>query len=383
MPKPDSPASAPVPVGWVSCVGEKGGAEVLMLNTARELACKGFPARMAQLRSGPLDAECEALGIPVTVFPRHRMRNLPAVLWTVVRIARWARRNRIGLLHGNGFRAHAYSGPASRLAGIPNVLTVHSPEPPGLFTRSILRIPCDGLVANCETTADWFRAHGGSPRIAWPGVPVGTLSPGAPREELESRFGIAPGRRWVSMVSRIQKHKGHVHFVRAVAAAAKAGQDVHGIVVGAPLFGLDEGLLPALKAEAASLGVAGRMTFTGFVDDRTVAGFQAASTVGLHTAMTEDFGIAIAESMARGVPVVAFAASGPSHLIQPGTGWLAPIGDQALLDAALCGALSDPDRLRAFGEAARLRVLANFTMERHAAVVGEIYHGLLAARNRG
>ncbi len=362
-------------------MGEKGGAEVLMLNTIRVLARKGFPARMAQLREGGLEQECGAIGVPVTLFPRHRMRNLPVLLWNAVRLARWARRNRIMLLHGNGFRAHAYSGIASRLVGIPNVLTVHSPEPPGGFTRAILAIPCDGLVANCETTASWFREHGCSPRIAWPGVPVDSMEPGVSREELESRFGIPPGRRWISMVSRIQKHKGQIHFVRAIASVAKR-EDVHGIVVGAPLFGLDAELLPELKAEATALGVEDRITFTGFVDDRTVAGFQAASAVGLHTALLEDFGIAVAESMARGIPVVAFAASGPAHLIQQDTGWLAPVGDQGCLDACLLEALSDPARLRSFGEAARRRVQENFTMERHAAVVEGLYRELLAARSR-
>ncbi len=182
------------------------------------------------------------------------------------------------------------------------------------------------------------------------------------------------------MVSRIQKHKGQIHFVRALASAA-AKENVHGILVGAPLFGLDAELLPMLKAEATALGVLDRITFTGFVDDPTVAGFQAASAVGLHTALLEDFGIAVAESMARGIPVVAFSASGPAHLIQPGTGWLAPVGDQRRLDACLSEALSNPERLRCYGEAARRRVQENFTMERHAAVVEGLYRELLAARS--
>jgi len=371
-----TPAEPPATIAWVSCVGEKGGAEVTMLHTFRVLDQARFTPRMIQLRPGPVEAEALALGVGTDVLAKHRMRNVFGVGLAVFRICRLVRRHRIRLLHGNGFRAHAYSGLAARLTGIPNVLTVHSPEPPGLFTRALLQIPCDHLIANCQTTADWFTGAGLSPEIIWPGVNSTHLRRRSTREDLAARYGIPADRQWVSMCARIQRHKGQHHFIRTI-AAQPAGLGVHGILVGAPLFGLDGDYLVELKAEVARLGISDRITFAGFVDDADAAGFQAASAVNLHTALLEDFGLAVVESMILGVPVVAFAASGPAVIITPGTGWLAPAGNQSALDARLTEALQSPELRVRFGAAARQRALDHYTIEHHVARTEEAYARLL------
>ena len=71
--------SRPAKVAWISCVGEKGGAEVTMLHTFRVLDRTRFIPAMVQLRPGPLEAEATAAGAEVFVLKQHRMRNLPAV----------------------------------------------------------------------------------------------------------------------------------------------------------------------------------------------------------------------------------------------------------------------------------------------------------------
>ena len=179
------------------------------------------------------------------------------------------------------------------------------------------------------------------------------------------------------MCARIQRHKGQQHFLKAIAAAARQF-DVQGVLVGAPLFGLDEDYLAELKALAQSLGIADRISFTGFVANEDAAGFQAATTVLLHTALREDFGLSLAEANVLGVPAVAFATVGPAVIITTGeTGWLAPVGDQGALDAALIDALSSPERLTRFGQAARERIRASFSIEQHVRQTEGIYRRLL------
>lgn len=376
-----NPAAPPRParVALISCVGEIGGAEVLLLETLEALDRREFLPSVIQLRPGPLEARARESGFPVTVLPAHRMRNLPAVVRTAWRIRQCVRTQGIDLLHSNAFRAHAYGALAARLAGLPEVVTVHSPEPGGWFTRAILAPRPGQVIANCDATAGWFRAHGWPAEVLWPGVNLRRLAAHTPRAELAARYQLDPGRPWVAMCSRLQPHKGQEYFLRALAALPRES-GVQGVVVGAPLFGLNEEYLTGLRRLAEELGLGDRVRFVGFIPGPDVAGFQAASAVVVHSAVIEDFGLAVAEPMALGTPVVAFAAAGPAVIIAPGTGWLAPVGDQPALNQALREAMDSPELRARRGEAARARVRAHYTIEQHAAGTAAAYRRLLGRR---
>lgn len=369
----------PARVALISCVGEIGGAEVLLLEALEALDRREFLPSVIQLRPGPLEARCREAGFPVTVLPAHRMRNLLAVGRTALRIARLVREQGIDLLHSNAFRAHAYGALAARRAGIPELVTVHSPEPGGWFTRAILALRPGHVIANCDATARWFRENGWDAEVLWPGVNLRRLAAHTPRAELAAQYRLDPSRPWVSMCSRIQPHKGQEYFLRALAALPQEA-GVQGIVVGAPLFGLNEDYLTGLHRLASQLGLSDRVRFVGFIPGADVAGFQVASAVVVHSAVIEDFGLAVAEPMALGTPVVAFAAAGPAVIIAPGTGWLAPVGDQQALNDALREAVLSPELRMQRGEAARARVQAHYTIERHAAGTAANYRRLLGAR---
>ncbi len=351
-----------------------------MIECLRVLNRAEFRPHVILLRPGPLEIELQGLGVRTHVLKTHRMRNLIGVAGAVGAIRRLVREHGLRFLHANAFRAHAYAGLVRKIDRLPNVVTVHSPEVPGIFTKLLLALPVDAVLANCTATSDAFRPFGWQSEVIWPGINVSHLQSHPGREELAARHGIPQERIWVSMCARIQRHKGQKHFLRAIAAAARKF-DVHGLLVGAPLFGLDEDYLTELKSLAAQLGIQDRVSFTGFVSNEDVAGFQAASSLTLHTALREDFGLSLAEANALGVPAVAFAAVGPAVIIRPGeTGWLAPVGDQDALDSCVLEALADPARLSAFGAAARDRIQAEFSIERHVRQTEAVYRRINGRR---
>ena len=62
-------------VAWVSCVGEKGGAETLMIECLRELDRSRFEPSVIQLRPGPLTEMLRAIDVEV-----HDLRHLGNII---------------------------------------------------------------------------------------------------------------------------------------------------------------------------------------------------------------------------------------------------------------------------------------------------------------
>jgi glycosyltransferase involved in cell wall biosynthesis len=365
---------APAKIAWISAVGEKGGAEMTMLRTFRYLNPERFAPSVFLLRPGPLEAELKVLRVPVYALKPHRMRNVLGVAACVLAMRRIIRAEGLHLLHSNGFRPHVYGGWASRLAGVPEVWTVHSPERKTWFNRFVLSLPAAQVITNCPRTSDFFASAGHPNQMIWPGVDIARLDQGTPRAVLAERFGLPPQARWISTAARLQRYKGQHHFVRALAALPPQLGPVHGVVIGGALFGMELDYMEELKAEARQLGVGDRVHFTGFVADEDVAGLLAASDLVVHAALDEDFGITVAEAQMLGRAVVAFAAVGPSYILVDGeTGRLVPVGDQGALNAALAAALADPATLQRWGQAGRERSRAHYGIVTHTEKTEGIY----------
>jgi len=369
--------SAPVPIAWVSCVGEKGGAETLMIECLRRLDRGRFSPHVIQLRPGPLQGLLEEIGVEVHVLPEHRMREIHRVAAAIEGIRGVVRKRGLRLLHSNGFRAHVYGGLAAAISGVAEVWTTHTVEQSGLSTSAILAIPTDAVLANCPRTEEYFRRRCDAPvEMIWPGVDPNLSDRATGREKLAETYGLPVFGRWVSIGGRLQRYKGQIEFLRAMASVA--APDVHGIVIGGSLFGQETEYQRELRETASSLGVSRRVTFTGFVPDRDLAGLLRESYVTLHPAHDEDFGLAVAEAQVMGVPCIAYAAVGPSAIIIEGkTGWLAPIGDQEGLNRHLEHALSHPDETLRRGRNARLSCIARFGVEEHVSKTMEVYRRVL------
>ena len=87
----------------------------------------------------------------------------------------------------------------------------------------------------------------------------------------------------------------------------------------------------------------------------------------------EGFPVAPLEAMACGLPVIAGQASGVREILQRGEadgGLQVPAGDVAALAAGIAALLDDPERARAAGAAARLRIERQFSVPAVGAQLG-------------
>lgn len=369
--------SRPAKILWVSCVGEKGGAEVYMNNLLRRLDRTRFEPHVALLRPGPLAQELKEMDVRVHELPAHRMRELGAVARTIGQLTQLIRQEGIALVHSNGFRAHVYGGLAAWRAKVPECWLVHTAEVRHWSTWAIQRIPTTHVQGNCHRTVDYFVERGFPTTLMWPSVDVDELSQQSSRTQLAKKFNVPANARWLVMAARLQRYKGHAHFLQALAGLPV---DTHGVILGGSLFGMEPTYRAELEEIAAQLGIQERVHFTGFVSDAELHGFLAQSELVVHPALDEDFGLSVAEAQALGKPVIAFAAHGPQAIIDDGvTGRLVPIGDQTGLERSIQRALSSPERLQAWGEAARLRAQKHFSTKAAVAQLHSIYAACLRA----
>jgi glycosyltransferase involved in cell wall biosynthesis len=172
------------------------------------------------------------------------------------------------------------------------------------------------------------------------------------------------GPRLVVGAGRLVYYKGFDYLVRSMA-------DVDGRLV---ILG-DGPLRAELRALAARMGVADRVDLPGSVP-ALAPWYHAADVFALPAvARSEAFGLVQLEAMAAGTPVVnTWLDSGVPFVSRDGeTGITVPPADVDALAAALDRLLDDAPLRRRMGEAGRLRVHREFSLERMVARTLAVY----------
>ncbi len=203
--------------------------------------------------------------------------------------------------------------------------------------------------------------------------PRGAADPAA-RRRLEEDLGVPPGARLVVAVGRMVDKKGFEYLVEAAPAILAGRGDVRVVLGG----GGD--LLPALRARAEGLGLAGRVLFPGGLShDRVLEILAAAEVVAMpsvrdRSGNIDGLPVVVLEAMAAARPVVASRVAGIPLAVEDGaTGVLVPERDAGALGAAVGRLLDDPERGRSLGEAGRRRVERELTWTAIARIHDRIY----------
>lgn len=140
----------------------------------------------------------------------------------------------------------------------------------------------------------------------------------------------------------------------------------------------------SLRALARELRIEDRVRFAGHVDDAqlTLAYAQADVFCLPSIERTEAFGVVLLEAMRARLPVIATSipGSGVSYVVADGvSGELVVPGDAQALARTIRSFAADPARRARYGEAGRARWQSEFTLDRCADRVLELYHSLFAA----
>lgn len=108
----------------------------------------------------------------------------------------------------------------------------------------------------------------------------------------------------------------------------------------------------ALEALASALGVADRVTFTGYLDDAAVRDLYARCSAVFYAPWDEDYGLVTLEAFHSRKPVVTTTdAGGVLEFVRDGETGLVAEPDPASIASCLTRLLADKDRARQLGEA--------------------------------
>jgi starch synthase len=311
------------------------------------------------------------------------------------------------IVHSHTWYANAAGQLASRLHGIPHVVTAHSLEPlrpwkaeqlgggyrlSSWIEQSSFENAAAVIAVSHGMRADILRSYPAlDPErvsVVYNGIDLEKWKP-VTDDAVLADLGIQSDRPTVVFVGRITRQKGLPYLLRAIERLSPEVQVV--LCAGAPDT-------PEILEEVAGGVRELQKTRSGIVwidkllDQRSLSVVLTSATVFVCPSVYEPLGIVNLEAMACGLPVVGTATGGIPEVVDDGvTGVLVPI-DQvqdgtgtpvdperfvADLAAALTEVLSDPERAKAMGRAGRVRAEQQFSWAQIAVETERIYRSLL------
>jgi glycosyltransferase involved in cell wall biosynthesis len=133
-----------------------------------------------------------------------------------------------------------------------------------------------------------------------------------------------------------------------------------------------------LRRKIKELGIEQVVKLAGFVPEAEKVMYYQAADLLVSTSLMEGFGLAIAEAMACGVPVVATqVGSIPEVVCDRETGFVVPVNDEKALYQAIERLLEDSQLAHKMGQAGQKRVETLFRWEIAGPQLLDLYKGLL------
>jgi colanic acid/amylovoran biosynthesis glycosyltransferase len=197
------------------------------------------------------------------------------------------------------------------------------------------------------------------PHDLWPRVHVVRCGL---RRDFAAGIAMPSGSRRLLCIGRLSREKGQLLLVQAAKLLCDAGEVVEIVLAG------DGPMRAEVDATIATLGLAGRVRITGWLDSEGIRGELAAASVLVVPSLSEGLPVVIMEAMAASRPVIApYLAGIPELVVNGRNGWLFPVGDVAALAAAIRAFIRAPEaELARMGTAACSDVWAAHDVDANA-----------------
>lgn len=208
------------------------------------------------------------------------------------------------------------------------------------------------------------------------GVQLPTMGEAFARTVLQERFPQLAEKKWLLFLSRIHPKKGLENLIAVWRKLVNDFPNWHLIVAGPDSIGYQvkiEQLVEYFQLEKY-------VTFTGMlVGSEREAALANADLFVLPT-YSENFGIVVAESLARGVPVVTTKGTPWQSLQTYGCGWWIENNPETLLETLRKGMSLSPEERHIMGQRGKQLIAERYSWDTVAEKMAGVYHWLLQGR---
>lgn len=336
-----------------------GGTELHILNLSDQLRLRGYDVTIACRPGRWVEEQAMQMGIktvPIRVMRQGDWQDFG-------KLRRYLRENKTDVMHAHWSLDMVVPGFAARMEDVPvRILTRHMPypfkSPLGTFLYS--RILFTRMVTVSNSVRETLLKCGVPPekvQVIHHGTDIEAFAKTTiERKVTRQELGIPEDCVAVGIVGRIAPEKGHAVLLDAL---SKLGDryPLRLVIVGS---GPDEAVM---KQKIQTLGLTGKVVFTGFRDDVNNV-IAALDIVTVPSTWNEPCSAVIQQGMALSKPVIGTLTGGSPEMILDGeTGLLVPPSDSAALAGAVETLARDAFLRRRLGTAGRERVESHFSLQ--------------------
>ena len=381
---PSKPLRALHVIGSISPA--RGGPSVAVRNVIEALRRRGIAADIATTdddgpaRRAPVDLASfvELHGQRVRYFPRQTSFyavSIPLLRWLIAHVRDY------DVVHTHGLYTFAPIAAAmvARAAGVPYVM-----RPAGMLDRwglkhrrrwvkslsiRLVEGPLLGRAARVHFVSE--HEHAQAKELGLNIRPL-LLPLGLDLQSVGRAPKASTTHGTVLYLSRIDRMKGVEALIEAFALLVPQRAGVRLVIAG---DGPDD-LVTQLKQLAAARGLADRVRWPGFVQGAEKAALLAAADVFVLPSRSENFGVAVAEAMAAGLPVVVTDGIGMSGLVARTSSGIVTDGSAGALAEAIDRLLADPALCARMGTAGRDAVDEHLSLDAFGGHLEALYRSL-------
>jgi glycosyltransferase involved in cell wall biosynthesis len=372
-----------VPILWLVKGLDRGGAERLVTSMVPRVDRSRFAIEVAYVTPGAdgFVEELAASGVRVSCLSASKAGSTG---WPL-QLRRLLRARGIRILHTHSPMPAALA----RVLGPASVAFVHTEH--NLWGAYRWLTATANAVTYGRNEAVFAVSDGVAESVQRPRLLIGSMPPvetllhgidvdAAPRgsdarQEAREILEVADTTPLIGNVANLSPKKDHEGLLNAFRRVVTQLPDAELVLIGTgPLE-------PALRGQAAALGVQSNVRFLGARGD--VATLLPALDVFVLGSRFEGLPIALLEAMAAEIPCVATRVGGIPEAITDGLeGVLVPPGQPDELSRALVELLIEPSRRASLAAAGRRRVAADFSIDRAVRRTEALYDELLSLDGR-
>lgn len=359
----------------------KGGGQIAVHHLASALVRKGHEVHVIYSRGPGERADPPPVDYKIHWARHFNFATLNLNIFSFAKIlSPLAARERFDVIHGNAEEAFFHAG-ICRRTGAACFFTSHAPfipptGPARALGRPVLllkRLNTYLLRAAAERAGQIVTFSRFSKNLVTGGLGpeaekrIHVVPPGIDPSWLEVKRNPQP-RDQLLFWGRMEDEKGVPELLRAFANVKRQREGVRLHLAG------EGNRYDAYRQLARELGLEADTVFHGWLDTAAIQSLAGESRAALFPSRIESFGLAPAEAMAAGLPVICTNAGALPEIVTDGvTGAVTPTGDIDSLTHAILNLLADATASEEMAHSARDAVRQKFSWDAAADKILQLY----------